>query len=50
MRLHGHRLAYTTTGGEPGDERPVLVLVHGIAGSAATWRDVLPALGRATTR
>ena len=37
LRLHGHRLAYTTTGGEPGDERPALVLVHGIAGSAATW-------------
>jgi pimeloyl-ACP methyl ester carboxylesterase len=36
-------------GGEPSAERPTLMLVHGIAGSSATWRDVLPALGRRYT-
>ena len=46
VRLHGHRLSYWASGPEPSDDRPVLVLVHGIAGSASTWRDVLPALGR----
>ena len=46
MHLHGHRLTYWMSGAEPSDGRPVLVLVHGIAGSATTWRDVLPALGQ----
>ena len=46
VRLHGHRLAYWVSGAEPSPERPVLVLVHGIAGSATTWREVLPALGQ----
>ena len=36
-------------GGEPRAERPVLVLVHGIAGSSATWEAVLPALARRYT-
>lgn len=40
--LHGHEIAYRTagTGG------PVVVLLHGIAGSSATWEDVLPRLAR----
>ena len=49
VSLHGHRVSYVTSGGEPDGERPVLVLVHGIAGSAATWRDVVAALGRRYT-
>lgn len=48
VRLHGHRLAYRI-GGDPADGRPVLVLVHGIAGASATWRDVLPALAERCT-
>jgi pimeloyl-ACP methyl ester carboxylesterase len=35
--LHGHRLRYRTAG-----NGPVLLLVHGIAGSSTTWDDVLP--------
>jgi len=35
--LHGHRIAYRTAG-----NGPVLLLIHGIAGSSATWDDVLP--------
>lgn len=31
-------------GGPPGDDRPPLVLVHGLDGSAANWWDVAPAL------
>ena len=44
--LHGHRVAYCT--GESGIDRhrPVLLLVHGMAGSSVTWRAALPALGR----
>ncbi len=35
--LHGHRMTYRTDG-----QGPVLLLLHGIAGSSATWNDVLP--------
>ncbi|HEV7735550.1 MAG TPA: alpha/beta fold hydrolase [Candidatus Binatia bacterium] len=35
--LHGHRMTYRGDG-----EGPVLLLLHGIAGSSATWNDVLP--------
>jgi pimeloyl-ACP methyl ester carboxylesterase len=37
--LHGHRIAYRTAG-----SGPVVLLIHGIAGSSATWDDVLPSL------
>jgi pimeloyl-ACP methyl ester carboxylesterase len=47
--IHGHRLVYRISGGEPGGERPVLLLVHGLGGSSATWRVVLPALARRYT-
>lgn len=47
--LHGHELVYREAGapaaGEPVDGRPVLLLVHGMAGSSATWKAVLPRLG-----
>ncbi len=39
VRLHGHEIAYRTAG-----RGPVLLLVHGMAGSSATWRHVIPAL------
>jgi pimeloyl-ACP methyl ester carboxylesterase len=35
--LHGHRITYRTAG-----RGSVLLLIHGIAGSSATWDDVLP--------
>jgi pimeloyl-ACP methyl ester carboxylesterase len=37
--LHGHTVAYRAEG-----SGPVLVLVHGMAGSSSTWRYVLPRL------
>jgi len=35
--LHGHRITYRTAG-----SGPVLLLIHGIAGSSATWGEVMP--------
>jgi pimeloyl-ACP methyl ester carboxylesterase len=40
-RIHGHKVAYRV-GGDPG--LPVLLLIHGITSSSATWDPVLPAL------
>ncbi len=40
MVLHGHRVSYRT-----GGEGPLLVLVHGITSSSATWEPVLGLLG-----
>ena len=37
LTLHGHRITYRTAG-----SGPVLLLLHGIAGSSATWDEVLP--------
>jgi pimeloyl-ACP methyl ester carboxylesterase len=37
LTLHGHRITYRTAG-----RGPVLLLIHGITGSSATWEDVLP--------
>jgi pimeloyl-ACP methyl ester carboxylesterase len=42
--LHGHRITYRTAG-----SGPVLLLIHGIAGSSATWDDVLPWLAERYT-
>ena len=39
VRIHGHDVAYRAAG-----EGPVVLLVHGIAGSSATWSQVMPAL------
>jgi pimeloyl-ACP methyl ester carboxylesterase len=40
VTLHGHRVAYRAAG----DRGPVIVLVHGITSSSATWQRVLPLL------
>jgi len=39
IEIHGHRVGYRT-----GGSGPVIVLVHGMAGSSATWRYVIPTL------
>jgi len=39
--LHGHDVAYRVAG-----RGPVVVLIHGMAGSSHTWRDVIPLLAR----
>ncbi len=44
VRLHGHRLVYRI-GGDLASGRPVLLFVHGVAGSSATWKAVMPTLG-----
>jgi pimeloyl-ACP methyl ester carboxylesterase len=41
VSIHGHRVALRTAG-----EGPVVLLVHGMAGSSMTWQHVLPALAR----
>ncbi len=42
--IHGHDIAFRTAG-----DGPVVVLVHGMAGSSETWRHVMPALARRFT-
>jgi pimeloyl-ACP methyl ester carboxylesterase len=43
MTIHGHRVAYRTAGnGDPA--RPLLVLVHGITSTSATWEPIMPRL------
>jgi pimeloyl-ACP methyl ester carboxylesterase len=49
VQLHGHRLVYRIGGDDPSNERPVLLLVHGLAGSSTTWREVMPALAERYT-
>jgi pimeloyl-ACP methyl ester carboxylesterase len=39
FRLHGHDLAYRRAG-----TGPAVLLVHGMAGSSRTWKDVMPRL------
>lgn len=39
--IHGHRMGYRMAG-----EGPTVVLLHGMAGSCSTWRDVMPVLAR----
>jgi len=45
VSLHGHQVAYRRMG----DSGPVLLLLHGMAGSSLTWRHVMPALARRFT-
>lgn len=49
IALHGHRVSYLVAGDEPGAGRPVVVFVHGIAGSATGWETVLSRFGRDLT-
>jgi pimeloyl-ACP methyl ester carboxylesterase len=44
VTLHEHRVAYRSMG-----SGPVLLLLHGMAGSSLTWRYVMPALARRFT-
>jgi pimeloyl-ACP methyl ester carboxylesterase len=44
LSMHGHRVAVRTAG-----TGPVLLLVHGMAGSSATWKHVLPVLAQRFT-
>jgi hypothetical protein len=44
LSIHGHRLAFRTAG-----EGPVVLLIHGMAGSSETWKHVLPALAQRFT-
>lgn len=44
VRIHGHDVAYRLEG-----EGPVIVLVHGIAGSSGTWTGVMPQLAERYT-
>jgi pimeloyl-ACP methyl ester carboxylesterase len=47
LALHGHRMSYWEAGPEEAAETDdLLVLVHGIAGSAQTWAPVLAELAR----
>lgn len=41
VNLHGHRVGYRMAG-----QGPVILLIHGMAGSSRTWRDVMPLLAR----
>jgi pimeloyl-ACP methyl ester carboxylesterase len=45
VMLHGHRIAYRVAG-DP--ELPVVLLIHGITSSSATWEPVIPALAERT--
>jgi pimeloyl-ACP methyl ester carboxylesterase len=44
VSIHGHDVGYRMAG-----EGPVLLLIHGIAGSSATWREVMPTLAERYT-
>ena len=44
LSIHGHKVAFRTAG-----EGPVVLLVHGMAGSSATWKHVLPTLAQRFT-
>jgi pimeloyl-ACP methyl ester carboxylesterase len=41
VTIHGHDVGYRR-----GGAGPAILLVHGMAGSSATWRDVMPLLAR----
>ncbi len=44
VAIHGHEVAYRMAG-----QGPVVLLVHGLAGSSRTWRAVMPALAERYT-
>lgn len=49
VHLHGHRMVYRIGGEDSTTKRPVLLLIHGMAGSSVTWREVMPALSQRYT-
>jgi len=44
VTIHGHSVGYRMAG-----DGPVLLLIHGIAGSSAAWREVMPTLAERYT-
>jgi len=44
LELHGHRVSYRTAG-----SGPVVLLIHGVAGTSEQWADVAPALAERFT-
>ena len=44
ISIHGHQVAYRM-----GGQGPAVLLIHGMAGSASTWQDVMPALAEQAT-
>lgn len=44
VTIHGHEVGYRRAG-----DGPAIVLIHGMAGSSRTWRDVMPSLARSHT-
>ena len=44
LTIHGQTVAYRTAG-----SGPVVALIHGMAGSAETWKHVMPALAQRFT-
>lgn len=49
IQIHGHDVVYRIGGPEPSEGTPTLLLIHGMAGSSATWREVGPASARDCT-
>jgi pimeloyl-ACP methyl ester carboxylesterase len=47
--MHGHRVSYRVAGDLDDPGRPVILLLHGMAGSSATWRAVMPSLAERAT-
>ena len=44
ISIHGHDVSYRIGGPPVGSGAPVLLLIHGMAGSSSMWRSVAPAL------
>jgi len=44
VSIHGHRVAFRSAG-----SGPVILLIHGMAGSSTTWQHVIPALAQRFT-
>ena len=42
VRLHGRELSYREAGA--GEGKPTILLIHGMAGSSTTWRELIPRL------
>lgn len=47
VRVHGHEVTYRFAGADR--SQPVILLVHGMAGSSDTWREVMPRLAERYT-